>query len=139
MSKQSNSPSVGLVLVDLLLRCFLLFGLLGLPLFIAEWRGWWMPPTWLQIPLAIWLFLFGMLFIVVGFAIVIGVGITAFFILDSWFSLILGCLGVHTAIAHHRETCSTVGDLIVSLGNSLKSFEISFPLDDRRRNEQSQL
>jgi hypothetical protein len=133
MRTKSNKPSVVLVVVDLLLRCFLLFGLLGLPLFIADWLDWWEPESWMRTALVVWLFIFGMGLLVIAMVVFVAAILIPMIIIDFWVSLVLGCLGVRPAMTHLRESCSNVGNLIIAIGNSIKSWEISFPLDDRKR------
>lgn len=130
MDPMNRKRSAVLIVGDLLLRALVLFGLIGLPLFLTEWLGWWSAEGWVRTTLTIWFFVFGMgLFLITG-CVSAGALIISLVLVDLWFSLSLACLGLRSAMEHFRGLCSTVGDLLIALGKPLKSVDISFPLDD---------
>lgn len=128
----NSKPSGMLIVGDLLLRIFVLFGLVGAPLFVTEWLGWWSAEGWVRTGLFVWLFTFGMGLFLIGVCVAIGALIIPLVLLDLWLSLSLACLGLRSAMEHFRGSCSGVGDLLIALGKPLKSADISFPLDDHQ-------
>jgi hypothetical protein len=135
MSTEPKKPSVALVSIDLLFRCFLLYGLIGLPLFIADWIDWWTPDSLMRTALVVWLFIFGMFLLLIAMVVFVVAIIIPLILIDFWFSLVLGCLGVRSAMAHFRESRTNVGNLIIAAGNALKTWDISFPIYERKREE----
>lgn len=125
----SRKAGAVLVVGDLLLRGFLVLGLIGLPLFFTEWLDWWSANGWLRTLLFAWLFIFGMGLFLVAVCVAIALVLVPFLLVDLWVSLLLACLGLRSAMQHFHHTCSLVGDLLIALGRPLKSFELSFPLD----------
>lgn len=132
-----NRSRALIVIADLLLRGFVLFGFLGLPVAANSLLGFWTPPSWMANPiatlLAVWLFTYGMGFLVIAAVCVMTAVVCAFVLADMFCSLLIGTLGFRPAITHFHETCETVGNLFTSVGSSLKSLDVSFPLDDGRK------
>lgn len=124
--------SATLLVRDLLLRAFLLFGLIGLPLVFTEWLGWWSAEGWIRTGLFVWLFIFGIGLFLITVCVAIGALAILFLLVDLWVSLLLASLGLRPAMQHFRDTCSRVGDLLIALGQPLKSLDLSFPVDDYR-------
>jgi hypothetical protein len=131
----NSRPKATLLAGDLFLRALLLFGLVGLPLFLTEWLGWWSAEGWIPTGLLVWLVSFAMGFFLVAVYAAIGALLIACLLVDLWLSLLLGCLGLRPAMQHFRDTCSRVGDLLIALGQPLKSVDLSFPLDDYKPRE----
>lgn len=123
-----SKPSPLLILGDVLLRAFLLFGLIGIPLFFTEYFGWWNAEGWVATVLFVWLFIYGIGLFLLAFMMMIAAIIIPAVIVDLWFSLSLACLGSRSAMKHYRETCSRVRVILVGIIEPIKN--ISFPIEN---------
>lgn len=131
----NSGPSAILRFGDFSLRVFILLGLIGLPLLLAEWLGWWSAEGWIRTGLSIWLFIFGIGLFLVAACVAVGTLLIVLLVVNLWFSLLLGCLGFRPAMQNFHDTCSKAGNLLIALGQPLKSLKLSFPLDDHEPRE----
>ena len=127
-----DRPRVALAVGAFLLRGFVLFGLNGLPLLVANWFQWRSPPVWMRNVLVVWGFTFGMGLLVIAMTFGVAILLVPLVLADLWVAVTLACFGVRPAMTHFHELCSTLGQLLIGIGNKLQSLEVSFPLDTRR-------
>lgn len=133
MSTETKRTRTTFAIFGLLARGFLLYSLLGLPLVIAAQLDWWTPESWMRIPLGIWFIFFGvfvLMAVLIAAAIVFAL---CYILIDFWFSLVLGCLGVNSALTHFRKVCVGLGDFIILTGTSIKTWDISFSFNSDKK------
>lgn len=129
-----KGSTVSLLLLDLFLRAFVLFLVAGPVIFVTSWwLEWWSAP-WINTFLFVWLFMFGAgVFIVAQFALF---GSLLLLLSLFWVPclLVMACFCIPGAMAGFRRACADIGDLIVRLGEALKSANLSFPLEEGWKN-----
>lgn len=121
-----HTNTIGLILLGLFVRVFLLFGLVGLPVAIGELLDWWSVAPPYSGMMGIWLLMFGM-----GLVLMATISLYTLFglvvlVVGIYVSLILACFGLRPAAKYFYEQCAALGEVFIALGRSMTSMESSF-------------